>query len=89
MQRLKDGRVDFNDDLCHEHLQLLQGWYSGQWDPLYALQSSGTLNPEDLSLAGCNLSRILESMDSDEQMVANELICMLEMAYKRYCPEES
>lgn len=88
MQRLKDGRVDFNEDLGIEELQLLQGWYSGQWDPLYALQSSGTLNREDLSCASCNLSSLLKHMTDDEQMTAEGLLCMLEMAMNRYPMEE-
>lgn len=88
MQKLRDGRVDFNEDLGSEELQLLQGWYSGQWDPLYALQSSGTLNKEDLSLATCNLERSLKHMDQEEQNTAQSLICMLETAYRRYCPED-
>lgn len=85
MHILKDGRVDFNEDLGSEELQLLQGWYNGQWDPLYALQSSGTLNKEDLNRAACNLAISLKHMNQEEQSIAQSLICMLEFACHRYC----
>jgi hypothetical protein len=83
-KQLSDGRIDFNDDLSSEELELMQGWYSGQGDPLYALQSSGTLNREDLQRAINNLSSSFEHMTNEEVTTAECLIATIEAAQNQF-----
>jgi len=84
-----DGRIDFSDDLGCEELELMQGWYSGQGDPLYALQSSGTLNREDLQGAINNLSGSFKHMTDEEVATAECLIATIEAAQKQFpMPDE-
>lgn len=71
----EDGDPDelLHIDLTNEELDVLQGWYSGQGDPLYALQSSGTLERGRISSATSNLSRILhEGRAGDGDMATIE-----------------
>lgn len=85
---LGDGRIDLSQDLTNDELELMAGWYAGQWDPLYAIQSSGTCHPQNLSAAACNLSRDLKHMSEDEKETAELLIARLEGWSSQYCKEE-
>jgi len=53
-------------DLDSDEIDVLQGWYSGQGDPLYALQSSGTLERGRISGATSNLADILHRAEQGE-----------------------
>lgn len=89
VKQLEDGRIDFNDNLTYEEIELMQHWYDGQWCPLYALQSSGTLYREDLGRAIGELMRLQKHMDSEEQYTAKGLIDTLEEASNKYpLPED-
>ena len=52
-------------DLDSDELDILQSWYSGQDDPLYALQSSGTIERNRIDTATTNLSHILDTPGAD------------------------
>lgn len=88
-KQLSDGRVDFSDDLCFEEFELMQHWYGGQWCPLYALQSSGTLYREDIGSAVCTLERLLKNMDEEETHTAQGLIYTLNKAAEQFPAPEN
>jgi hypothetical protein len=70
-------------ELDFEEMALCQDWHSGQWDPLYALQSSGLIAPEDIDTAISNLESVTDNTkDDNELMAAETLMEKLEQAKK-------
>lgn len=89
VKQLEDGRIDLSDALSYEEIELMQHWHGGQWCPLYALQSSGTLYREDLGRAIGELERNIKHMDCEEVYTAQGLIKTLEDASNKFpLPDE-
>ena len=85
---LDDGRVDFNDDLTFEELELMRHWQGGQCCPLYALQSSGTLYRENIGSAITELERNQKHMENDDLEASVTLLETLNQAYAKFPPLE-
>lgn len=73
-------------DLDHAEVELCQGYYSGQDDPLYGLQCTGLIREDALEWAISNLLRIKQARHSteDEIQTANGLVWKL----RQFIPEE-
>jgi len=56
--KYKGGDEIVDPNLTPEEIELCSQWHSGQWDPLYALSSSGTIQAKDIGMAISNLNKI-------------------------------
>ncbi len=73
-------------DLDHSEVELCQGWYSGQGDPLYGLQCTGLIHEDMLGTAIANLRGVVKAKTAEPQDIfaAENLIWKLE----QFLPEE-